>query len=194
MKPFFLAISLLGGILSLDATVQRGVQAARRPWMEGPMRAATGIGKPWIVAGTLAAIGFLDPGQGPRTVLAAVLALAPANLAVELLKRATFRARPDGERKRSNASFPSSHAANAFALAAVFARRWRRAAPVFFGLAAVVAFSRIYLNRHFLSDVVVAAAIGVAYAWLAERWLSAREARRRALEAEGDALVGNSGG
>ena len=87
------------------------------------------------------------------------------NLAVEGLKRLTYRARPDGEHKRSNAAFPSSHAANAFALAAVLARRWRRAAPALWLLAALIAFSRIYLNRHFTSDAVVGSVIGLVGAW-----------------------------
>lgn len=173
-----LALSLLAPIDSLDRAVQREVQAGRRPALEWPMRQATSIGKPLILAGTFAAIAFLDPARGPRTVLVTALALAPANLVVEGLKRLTFRARPDGEHKRSNASFPSSHAANALAVAAVLGRRWRRGAPLFYAGAATVAFSRMYLNRHYLSDVVVGAAIGLLCAWLAERWMARREAAR----------------
>ena len=90
----------------------------------------------------------------------------------------TFRARPDGEHKRSNAAFPSSHAANAFAVATVIARRWRRATLPAFALAALVGWSRLYLNRHWLSDVVGGAALGIALTLLALAWWSARAERR----------------
>jgi len=106
------------------------------------------------------------------------VALVPVNLAVEGLKRLTFRARPDGEHKRSNASFPSSHVANAFAVATVIARRWRRGAFVAFAGAAVVGWARLYLNRHWASDVACAAALGVGLTLLALRGWDAWRASR----------------
>ena len=90
------------------------------------MRMATDFGKPVTVLAGLGAILIFDRSGGRATAAAAALALLPTNALVEGLKRATYRARPDGSRKRSNAAFPSSHAANAFALAAVLARRWKR--------------------------------------------------------------------
>src|SRR5439155_12049188 len=92
------------------------------------------------------------------------LTLLPLNLIVEALKRLTFRARPDGEHDRNNASFPSSHTANAIGLAVVLSRRWRRLAPLIWLLAVLVAASRVYLDRHWLSDVVVGAALGLGCA------------------------------
>jgi undecaprenyl-diphosphatase len=66
-------------------------------------------------------------------------------------------------------SFPSHHAAQAFAAATIasgFFRRWRVA---LFAAAGLVAFSRVYLGVHFLSDVAAGAAVGIAvgYAILA---------------------------
>ncbi len=171
-----LTVAVLAPAESLDWRVQRAVQSARRPGLEGPMRFATEMGKPVLVAGALVALALLDRAQGVATLRAAAVALIPTNLAVEGIKRATFRTRPDGERKASNASFPSSHAANAFAIAWVLARRWRRAAPAWFAVAVVVTISRVYLNRHFLSDVVVGAAIGTLCGWWATRRPPARAA------------------
>ncbi len=171
-----LALALLSPIESLDRLVVRGVQDARRPALEGVMREATAFGRPPVVVGGLAIVLAVDlaSGGGWSTVRLAVAALAGTNLAVEGLKRAVGRTRPDGEHRHSNSSFPSSHAANAFALAWVLGARWRRGVPVFFLLAALVAFSRMYLNRHFLSDVVAGALIGVICAWAAARWLPLR--------------------
>ncbi len=60
-------------------------------------------------------------------------------------------------------SFPSGHAAAAFAVATVFAERYRhhRWVPfVAYGLAGVVAFSRLSNQAHFPSDIFMGAALG----------------------------------
>jgi undecaprenyl-diphosphatase len=169
LRTMFLAIALLGPIESLDGTVQRAVQQMRSPMLEPTMRFASSAGKPATVFGLLLGIAVLGGPAGVETARLALLAAAPTNLVVEVVKRLTDRTRPDGDHKPSNASFPSSHAANAFALAAVFALRRPSVQPWVWILAAVIAFSRIYLNRHFLSDVVVGAAIGIAAAWAVGR-------------------------
>ena len=57
-------------------------------------------------------------------------------------------------------SFPSGHASSAFFAAVLLARRQPRLAGLWFGLAGVVACSRIHVRMHHASDVVVGAAIG----------------------------------
>ena len=162
-----LAASFLAPIVDLDWRVQRAVQEWRPDALERPMEIATGLGRPQVVLGVFLIVAAFGGPGGVEVARYAIVAMVPTNLAVEGLKRATFRTRPDGERKRSNASLPSSHAANAFALACILARKWKRGSVYLYLLAALVAFSRIYLNRHFLSDVVVGAAIGVAGGWMA---------------------------
>lgn len=164
-----LAASLLAPIVDLDRRVQLAVQSWRPSPMDRPMEIATGVGRPQLVLGVLLAIAAFGGPAGQATARHAVLAMIPTNLVVEGAKRAINRTRPDGDRKRSNASFPSSHAANAFTIAWALSRRWPRWTVCFLLFAATVAFSRIYLNRHFLSDVLVGAAVGVVCAWAAER-------------------------
>jgi undecaprenyl-diphosphatase len=186
MKTLLLAVALLGPVQSVDVAVQQAAQASRAPWLEPVMRGATDTAKVPTVLAAFLAITLFDAAAGPATIKLALLALVPANLAVEGLKRAVNRGRPDGEHKRSNASFPSSHAANAAAIAWIFSRRWRRLAPLFWGLALTVAWSRIYLNRHYLSDVLAGIAIGAASGWLApriaERWSRARQGAAKAMQ------------
>jgi undecaprenyl-diphosphatase len=62
-------------------------------------------------------------------------------------------------------SFPSSHAVNIFAAALFLAQPLGRAAPVFFGIAAIVAYSRVYIGIHYPFDVLGGAAIGLLIAW-----------------------------
>jgi len=167
-------VSLLSPVLELDAVVRDAVQSRRTPGVDHVMQAITDAGKPVTVLAALLAIAVLDEAAGVLTARRALLALLPANLVVEGLKRAVGRARPDGEHKPSNAAFPSSHAANAAALAVVLSRRWRRLAAMFAVLALAVCASRLFLDRHWLSDVVCGAAIGAATGVLACRWLADR--------------------
>lgn len=60
-------------------------------------------------------------------------------------------------------SFPSSHAARAFAAAAVFADHYPQPVPIIaYSAASLIGLSRIYLNEHFASDVFAGAALGFA--------------------------------
>jgi membrane-associated phospholipid phosphatase len=174
MRFLLLVIAFGGPLQAADDALQAAVQDLRRPGLDEPMQTLTDIGKPVVVFGGLLLVAAFDAAAGPATARLALFALIPTNLIVEATKRTFGRTRPDGERKQSNASFPSSHAANAFALAFVLARRYRRAAVPLYALAASVAFSRMYLNRHYASDVLVGAAVGILCAWLMARWLANR--------------------
>jgi undecaprenyl-diphosphatase len=61
-------------------------------------------------------------------------------------------------------SLPSGHAATSFAGAVVLTYTLRRSAPFVFLLATAIAFSRVYVGVHYLSDVVAGAALGAALA------------------------------
>jgi membrane-associated phospholipid phosphatase len=58
-------------------------------------------------------------------------------------------------------SFPSAHTATAFGLATVLAWRHPRGAAMFFILAALAGLQRVQARDHFVSDVLVGAAIGI---------------------------------
>jgi membrane-associated phospholipid phosphatase len=74
------------------------------------------------------------------------------------IKFAAGRTRPDG----TSYSFPSGHAASAFATATVLQRYygWKVGVPAF-ALAGYVGGSRLSENRHYLSDVLFGASIGI---------------------------------
>jgi hypothetical protein len=74
------------------------------------------------------------------------------------VKAAAGRTRPDG----TSLSFPSGHAASAFATAAVLQRHlgWKAGIPAY-AVAGYVAASRVQMRRHYLSDVAFGAAIGL---------------------------------
>jgi membrane-associated phospholipid phosphatase len=91
-----------------------------------------------------------------------IRAQAVSQTIVHTLKQTTRRQRPTGE----CCAFPSGHATAAFAAASVLERHlgYRGAWPALLG-ATYVATSRLVDNRHFLSDVVMGSAIGMATGW-----------------------------
>jgi undecaprenyl-diphosphatase len=75
-------------------------------------------------------------------------------------------------------SLPSGHAATSFAGATLLAWYAPRFAVPLYGLAALVAWSRVYVGVHYPLDIVAGAALGVAVA-IVLRWLEAQRPRRR---------------
>ena len=80
-------------------------------------------------------------------------------------------------------SFPSSHAANCFALATVIFLFHRRRGWIAFFPAALVAFSRMYVGVHWPLDVLAGSLIGILCGWAvfaALRWIWKKTAPRLA--------------
>lgn len=80
-------------------------------------------------------------------------------------------------------SMPSGHAATSFAGAVILTYLLKRAGPVFFVLAAAIAFSRVYVGVHYFSDVLVGALVGtmvgLAYLFAFRLLPPSARARRR---------------
>ena len=130
-----------------------------------------------ISAAALALIGGRT-GRGAATSgLASVgLTSGVVNIAVKPLSR---RRRPDRDDQRvpstrhvrmpGSTSFPSGHAAAAFAFATGVGSTMPRAAIPLRVLAALVAYSRVHTGVHYPGDVVAGALIGTALAQIATR-------------------------
>jgi hypothetical protein len=114
------------------------------------------------------AIMLLGGDQARATVQSYVTAALLSEAVVGPLKYISNRHRPSGTHTRLNSSFPSSHAAMSFAIAASVSRRHPRLSVPAYGLAGLISFSRVYHRRHHLSDVVAGALIGIAAARYAE--------------------------
>lgn len=86
----------------------------------------------------------------------------------------------------SGFSFPSSHAVNNFAAAAVLSFYLRKWLWWFFAFGSVVAFSRVYVGVHYASDVLGGAVLGVGcgallvllYRAIDQQWSKRQEASR----------------
>ena len=86
-------------------------------------------------------------------------AIAVSEAMVQPLKYITQRERPDHSSKNS---FPSGHAADTFAFATALERHlgWKGAVPAYI-FSSYVAISRVPANRHWLSDAVFGASVGI---------------------------------
>jgi membrane-associated phospholipid phosphatase len=80
-------------------------------------------------------------------------------------------------------SFPSSHAANSFAIATLISLSYRRRIWLYLTIAAIVAYSRIAVGVHYPFDALAGAAVGMLGAtavFAAYRYVSAWFGRREA--------------
>ena len=77
---------------------------------------------------------------------------------IDVVRALVIGRRPDGW------SFPSGHTAAAFSGAWIVSTVWPKRAPLFFGLASCVGFSRIYVGAHYPGDVFSGAALGMLLA------------------------------
>jgi hypothetical protein len=86
------------------------------------------------------------------------------------LKLAIHRERPD---MSDHSSFPSGHSSNAFAMASVFAKHYKKLAIPLYGAATYVAVSRMAANKHYFSDIVAGSSLG----WVIGRSVVRRNSR-----------------
>lgn len=166
---------LLKPIWLLDAWAYRALNGLPHPAaLNLAMRALSaaaskGIG--WTVG--LFVVSRLDPAHSGRALRQVLPTMWLAGLAIEFpIKRFFNRARPFASlmlttvtgSKPNGYSFPSAHTAVSFAVAWLLRPHYPRFSPAVYALASTVAFSRLYLGVHYLSDVVVGAAAGTLIA------------------------------
>ncbi len=171
-------------IMDSKASIHIYINQHHRQSLDFVFRYLTYLGDGWlslIIAALFLMISI-------RNSLFVFLTFIGGGLLVQILKRALFSGalRPvkyfdgvyelylvEGVEMRSYLSFPSGHAATAFGLflcLAVIARS--KTVKLFcFLLAALAAFSRVYLSQHFLVDIYFGSMIGVVFTLLFYRIL-----------------------
>jgi len=143
------------------------------------------------VVGTWAYANLIDSSDGHREAYEMVEAAGLSLTSAYALKFAAGRERPDQTsdpdkwRSSGGSSFPSTHAAAAFAIGAVLAEsgnddyRWMRRFLGYGAIAGYTAFERLKHNAHWLSDDIAGAEIGGATAhFVMERAQERREASK----------------
>lgn len=67
-------------------------------------------------------------------------------------------------------SYPSGHSQVGFTLASFLSLLYPKGTPYFFSFAALIALSRVILEKHYLGDVLAGAYIGILGTYLAWQW------------------------
>jgi undecaprenyl-diphosphatase len=134
-----------------------------------------------ILGITFLTLGYWRKNQRwMRIVVAMILAFALAGVTTRVIKISAGRARPDiqaeagwsGPRfsSRYNA-FPSGHTATSTAFFATLAFASWQIGLGFLVVPLLIAFSRMYVGAHYLSDVVAGALVGIVTAYVVVRWV-----------------------
>lgn len=136
--------------------------------------------KVWIIPAIAGAVFFIKHEKKKAIV---ILGLAVVTLAIsdpvssQILKPFFGRHRPCHPEffiqggnflfgMKTSLSFPSSHAMNMFAQAALFSCFYPSKTPIFYGFALLIGISRIYVGVHYPSDIVSGAFFGIITAYL----------------------------
>jgi undecaprenyl-diphosphatase len=174
---------------SLDARIFLAVNHLPHPrWLD---RAAdvvtltTGGGWHWVVAILLgrAFFGLERTGTALRTLVPSLIGTV---LVTEGPVKAYFRRRRPFidivravvvGKKPGNWSFPSGHTASSFAAARMLACVWPKRWPLFYGVAMLVGFSRVYAGAHYPGDVMSGAVLGSVLSEVIRRGVGISRAR-----------------
>ena len=189
MSPFY----------QLDESVFRFIHVdMHQPWLDYVMRAISDTGRGEVKFTVLVALCFVYRYR--RYMLMVLAAGVTSGLFAQVIKQLAARERPGNlefaqpvasyiealmgqAAPMASNSFPSGHATSCFGIAVAVAwvcrgtgRGWIGWAAI--GWATLVAFSRVYLGVHFLSDVIAGATLGAVFgalffkAWRQQGWIA----------------------
>jgi membrane-associated phospholipid phosphatase len=172
---FIIVPAMVGTVVALNTDIASHALIAQIPNPQmGPARLAgwvSYLGEGWVDLAIFAALAVVGGRDEQRAALAGVQALLAAALVGRVGKLVFREERPQENPNQKvffsttnvlNAdSMPSGHAMSAFATAAVLGSEYPKAAPVFYALATWVALARVQEGTHWVSDVIVGAALGM---------------------------------
>lgn len=179
-------------LINLDGNILLWIQEyIRQDWMEGFWKGITMLGDSgwfWIALSLLLMVPRQTRWIGITSLAAIVIGALITNVT---LKNLVARTRPyevvEGLalliEKQRDYSFPSGHTCASFAAAGVY---WRMLPKKFsiplVILAAMIAFSRLYVGVHYPTDVLAGLLIGLFAAWAARHMQKYVRSHRKKVE------------
>ena len=160
---------------SVDLWLFHGLQPWHAPWLDRLMTWISISGTASSIWLLLAAIGLLRPSSRMAAWRVYLVVLVCYGMVDLVLKPAIARPRPivvrafDPPRELPpiprSLSFPSGHTAGAFGSAVAISRMWPDGRLVWWTLAVLMGYSRIYVGHHYPLDVTGGAVVGILAAW-----------------------------
>jgi undecaprenyl-diphosphatase len=173
-----------GAAARFDAAVENAVDGLRSPTFDHvfyALSAAADHSKLWHALAWLRGVASGRTDDARRMSSALAIESFVTNVVVKSLVGRVRPQRPQtsgplpyGMRVPITSSFPSGHATAAFTAAVFLSDDDLVLAPLWFGLAGAVAFSRVYVRMHHASDAVAGASLGLALGVALRRTLAAR--------------------
>ncbi|WP_320170310.1 phosphatase PAP2 family protein [Maridesulfovibrio sp.] len=179
-------------------------QVFRKHWMDIVMPLLSSAALLWVLISIAAAAGFYRKGaKFIVIILLAIAAMGLSDFSTNLIKKSIGRVRPlnsvaltylkeDGrwqrrpldfkQTKERGNSYPSAHAANTMALAVMLMLFFKTLRPWMLFLPLAVGYSRLYLGKHFPTDVMAGWAMGFCMAvsvWLIWKYLLSEKVSER---------------
>lgn len=178
LKSMILPTAMIAyGLLSLNSDGLKKIDAdfQRKIWIENPHKQFHLdnylVMSPGVTAFTLYAFGVHGKNNLRDKAMIFLMSSIFTNGIVYSTKKITTRLRPDESHK---SSFPSGHSAQAFASAEFLRLEYKNESPWYgiagYTAAVATAYLRMYNNKHWFSDVVAGAGVGIICTKLAY-WL-----------------------
>ena len=194
------AALMIAGFARWDQPVLEAVRAGAGESLRGLAGFLSRYGDfPFLLAGGVVALTVALRARSrarARVITAMILAGILAGMTSNAIKLATGRVRPRVEQtehgwygpkhedrwvslRHDFQSFPSSHAACAFGFFFPLFLSRRTAGTAGLLVAASIAWSRVQLNAHHISDIAAGAFLGVLAGWIVWRWIVAGDGLAR---------------
>jgi undecaprenyl-diphosphatase len=163
-------------VAAFDRRVDKEIDRLRNPALDRVMYVATELGDFALVWHLIGTARGLVSDRHAREAFRLSAVLGGESILVNGIVKSFFqRKRPAWEQPRAfkirrprSSSFPSGHASSAFTAAAVLGED-DPLKPLYYGVAAVVATSRVYVRIHHASDVLAGVATGMVLGRVARK-------------------------
>ena len=153
---------------SIDESLYRTIHEDwQSPFLDDLMSGASHVGDGEVgILFCSVLMGFGDE-RAHETGKLAFVSLLGAGAVASSMKYIINRKRPDSDSdNRFNSSFPSGHVSGAFAVTSIVGSKYNALRIPAYVLASTIALSRVYRGRHYPSDVLAGAGVGIFVGWL----------------------------